>query len=109
MDSRGLLGWNLPVAFKSTKVVEADDVAGSQRPGHALHPPLITGLAGGFPAVKRISPELACTAERVRRNAGHHRGLEFVVKIKELGMAPHVGTVIVHKDGNVTNYLDAAF
>ena len=54
-----------------------------------------------------MSPQLARLAEIVRRNARNHRRLEILVKVKEMGMGPHVCAVQGDKDGDVSDDADA--
>ncbi len=108
VDRRRSLRGNFPVALKAAEMVQPHDIAHLQRPAHASHPPVVAGRFARVPAIQWVPPALSGFTEGVRRNARHHRGLQIFVKIEKIGIAPDVGAVIVHKDGNVAHDPDAA-
>src|SRR5580700_6436846 len=89
-------------------MVDADDVAGVNRPSHAADPPVIASSAKRVPVVERISPALSGFAERVRWNAGDDFRREIFLQSKQAGVGPHVGAVVAHEDRDIAYDTNAA-
>src|SRR5271170_6844236 len=104
MDCCWFAGGNLPELRETTKMIEADEVAGLRGPTQPLHPPFVALRTHGVPVVKRISPTLARRAVYVRRHAGNRLRLEVVFQTKQFSICPYIGAVIIHKDGNVSDH-----
>src|SRR5699024_10214009 len=71
VDGGLLAGRYGPVSFKATEMVDAQIVCQGELASDAADPPLISRLFMVIPVVKRISPELACRAEVIRRHSGY--------------------------------------
>src|SRR6266571_5555045 len=108
VDSRGLAGGNLPIFFKTAEMVEPDDVVSLQGRTHSLHPPVVSPRFQNVPAIQRIPPALTGFAERVRRHPGNDGGLKIMVEVENIGMRPHIGAVVIHKDSHIPNDADGA-
>src|SRR5712691_6953300 len=65
---------NFPIGFETSKMIEADHVQHSQRGAKAFQPPTISVASQRVPTIDWIAPQLASSAEIIRRNAGHNRG-----------------------------------
>src|SRR5579859_3225009 len=104
VDGGRLAGRDFPELGKTAEVVEANQVAGLCRPTEPLHPPVIAGGPNRIPVVERIAPTLSSGAEVIRWHAGNDLGLQIFVQAKQIAMRPDVGTLVIHKDGNVSHH-----
>ena len=105
--SRFVRGY-LPIGLKPAKMIEAHDVAGLNRPAHALDPPVVAARLERVPVVQRVAPALSGLAEGIGRAAGDNFGRKVVFQAKDLGMRPHVGAVIADENRDVANDANAA-
>ena len=96
-----------PVALEAAEVVDADDVVELRRSANASDPPLKAVLLHGLVVVEWVAPELTVGAEVVRRHAGDLNGHVSLVELEFLRLAPHVGGVHRHIDGDVADDADA--
>ena len=94
-DSRDFLFRNRPDAEKSEHVVNAVRMVELARLGEALAPPGEIVLLDDIPAVRGETPVLASVAEHVGRRA------RTISQREILAVGPHVGAILVDKDGNV--------
>ena len=108
VDRGRLVGRNLPVGFEAAEVIDANDVAGLDRPAHALDPPVVTARAQRVPVVQRIAPALSGLAEGVRRNAGDDFRRQIFLQAEEFGMGPDIGAVVADEDGDIADHANAA-
>ena len=88
-------------------MVDAQIVCQGELASDAADPPLISRLFMVIPVVKRISPELACRAEVIRRHSGYGARMSFGIELEQLFVRPDIGAVggdenrDVADDGNV--------
>jgi hypothetical protein len=88
-------------------MIEAQDVAGGQRPAHPFNPPIVAAGPQHVPAIQRISPALSGNAKGIGRHTGNRNGLEVGIELENIRMGPHVGAVVADENGNIANDLDA--
>ena len=106
MDRRSLVRRNLPELRETAKMIQPDEIAGLGRPAQPLNPPLVTLRPHRIPVVERISPTLPGCAERVGRNAGDDLWLQISIQPKQIGVSPHIGTVVIDKNGDIAYHPD---
>ena len=75
---------------------------------NAIHPPGETGFCEDLPLVQGIAPALAGGGEVVGWDAGDADGREVRVELKELGVGPDVGRIVIDKDGDVADETNVA-
>ena len=107
MDRSSFAGWDLPILLEAAKVVESQIVASTQRPLQALDPPVVALAFDHVPSIDGIAPALPSRAEGIRRDSSHDFRLQACVKTEIFRMRPHIGAVVVHKDGHVTDDADS--
>src|SRR4051812_20398632 len=107
MDRCLLTRWNFPISLEASEVIKANDVAGCERPLHALNPPVVASLPQDVPAVERISPALPRLAEEIRWHSRHIDWVPLLVELKEIRVSPDVGAIEVDEDCHVSNQLHA--
>src|SRR5258708_36167288 len=71
-------------------------------PTEAIDPRGVALALHHLPTVQWIAPTVSRLAEKSGRNSGHHLRLKTPIKPEQFTVRPHIGTVVVHKDRNVT-------
>src|SRR5580704_3517585 len=89
-------------------MVEPDVIRVPRCPSQALNPPFISLRLHHIPAVKRIAPTLTRLAEKIRRYARDHLGLEVFIQSKKIAVHPDVGAIVIYEDGDVAYHADLA-
>src|SRR4029077_13324689 len=92
-----------PELLKSAEVIEADVIAGLSAPAQAVDPPVIAARPDRVPVVKRSTPALSRSAERVRRHARYSFRFEIVLQAEQVTVRPHVGAIVSHKNCYVSH------
>ncbi|MPM41537.1 hypothetical protein SDC9_88192 [bioreactor metagenome] len=96
---------NGPVGEKTPEMVDSHGVELGEGMTESSDPPGKVVLFQSVPVIERVSPELPCFAEVIRRNP-RHLGRQKVLVEAEKGLPrPDVGTVVVHVDGKVPDEL----
>ena len=65
---------------ESDKVIDAQRIKASETGGNARNPPCESGATMLAPSVVRMTPQLAGSAETIRRNSGDHFGATAAVE-----------------------------
>src|SRR5512146_1714740 len=99
---------NFPALFEAAEMINAQQVAHVHGPAQALQPPLVSARLEHVPAIQGIAPTLPGFAESVRRHSRDYLRLQVLVEPENFRMCPHVGAVIIHKNGDVADYADGA-
>src|SRR5260370_718772 len=94
---------NLPELGKPAEMIEADVVKIIRHPAHPVDPPGISPLLHHVPAIKRIPRALTLCAEKIRRHAGDHFGIEVGLQTKQIGVGPDIGAVKIYEDRDVAH------
>ena len=76
---------------------------------HPPDPPFIAGFLMISPIIKRISPKLPRLCKGIRRTARYCLWQIFLIKLKQLRMAPAVRAVKSYIDGNISDDPDPLF
>ena len=101
VDGSFFLGRHRPVLIESPEMVNAHHVVGQKGAADPLVPPGIAGFLVFLPAVTGVAPKLTGFREIVRRHSRHQAGTAVLVKAEQLRVAPGIGTVPRHIDGNI--------
>src|ERR1700690_1872918 len=106
VNGGGFSGRNLPELRETAKMIKADEVTGLRGPTQSLHPPFVALRTHRIPVIKRISPALAGGAVCIRRHARNGFWIKVILQTEQLSICPHVGAVVIHKDGNISDHAD---
>ena len=101
--------FHFPMAFKGTKVVDAQIVHVFQCLVDAFCPPEVASFLVGFPVIKRVAPKLTFCTEIIGRYPCHNGGEAHGVQLEQFLVCPYVRTVIRHENGCVPHDGDAFF
>jgi len=104
-DGRFFRRSDFPVGDKAPEVVDAQDIKELKIVAYPFEPPLVPRILKGVPSIDRVSPELSCLAEVIRRNTCNKGGPLFSVQLKEVRMRPYIGTIVIDVDRNITDQL----
>ena len=105
---RGLLSVrNFEILVKAAEVIDPHDIIAPEAVGKPFHPPGKIRAPVILPIVNRISPQLSCRGEPIRRAPGHHRRISLVIQLEQLRMAPCVRAVKGHINRNIPDDLHA--
>src|SRR5689334_12489275 len=97
---------NLPKLCETAKMIQPYVIAGLRSPAQASNPPLISPRPNGIPVIKRVSPPLTGGAECVWWDAGDDFRIKILIQTIQFRMRPHIGAVVIHKNGNITYHAD---
>ena len=92
-----------PVALQAAEVVDADAVVEAARALDAADPPAVAVALHRVPVVKRVAPELPVVRKGIGRDAGDRLGDVLAVELEILRLAPYVGGIQGHVDGDVAD------
>ena len=105
---RGLLSVrNFEILVKAAEVIDPHDIIAPEAVGKPFHPPGKIRAPVILPIVNRISPQLSCRGEPVRRTPGYHRRISLVIQLEQLRMAPCICTVKGDVNRNIPDDLHA--
>jgi len=99
--SRRGFGGDRPVGLEGPEVVQSKKVEALKLMPEALNPPLKPFLLEPVPAIQRVAPVLSFLGEGIGRNAGDFLRVAGVVKIEQVGTAPHIDAVVGHVNGEI--------
>src|SRR5271165_7229453 len=82
-------GWNFPVRFESTEMIQSYHIKHLQGRTKTMDPPAMTGGSRYVPSIERVSPQLTSGAEIVRWNASDRSWPGVLVQTKQLDDSIH--------------------
>ena len=108
VDGSFLAMGDLPIGFKSTEMVDANDINVLGEQFEPLYPPVKARSFQMFPIVNRIAPQLPRGAEVIRRHASHQLGFHrFGDQFKVRRIGPDIDAVKGDIKRNVPHDSDA--
>src|SRR4029453_13697859 len=99
----GVGGGALPIRFKPPKMIQSEHVYYRKIHAETVDPPLIARLRHFLPTINGIAPALAGGTEIIGWHAGHDQRVTLLIEVEQVSIGPHLGTVVFHIDGHVSN------
>ena len=113
VDSRSLLPMaaycslgicrNGKILVKTAEMIDTNHIVELIAVSQAADPPGISLLPVVIPAVKRISPQLACSGKSIRRAACHSQGPVILIQLEQFRIRPGIRAVHGHINGYISN------
>ena len=107
MNGRIRRRWNLPVLFKTTEVIQPEDIKQLKLRAESFQPPAEIVLHDPVPAIQRIPPSLPRRREVIGWHAGYDFGPARLIQGKQVAVGPDIGTVMCYKNRNIAKQRDA--